>query len=188
MRYSKLRPSSHSTDYTVVGVCDDEATTKLLSETLFPIIKRKEKSAASDWERPELVTRGNRVIFSVNTNSEGTLTKITDALEQDAKIEQYMGYQEIVLRIPIPKGLTPKTLPLLFSPAEVTIIRYVMRHSKRLSTPNNGEGIAEFFYRGRQIFDVFSQEIRYADQNGFKLPPSWNIQILYDSSERWTQH
>jgi hypothetical protein len=187
----KLRPSSHSSDYSVVADCKMSETAERLQAKLREIIEQDSKNSKSDWEYPEVVQIQNRVVFTVYTNDESLIKSVINAVE--AETEKSMveyGYQEFYLTLTLPKKATTATMPLLFSDETITLIRFLKRTCK-ITRQTDGEGneTSTFHYAGEPIYGEQSNEIdvHHPDKT-IKLAPHWTIRIVYDSTKRWSRN
>ena len=133
----KLKPSSHSYDYTIVGI--------------FP----NEQVARQKAEKADLPQKGRKLfmVLSQATIAEAdSAVREMDKLEPD-KIEVYTIYQELEIKVEVPIGTDLETLPLFLPASDVALLRTLINLCGKPTKIANG--IYEKWivhYSGEKIF------------------------------------
>jgi len=179
----KFRPSSHSTNYTLVGVCENEEDAKNLKKKVAKFIKKRlNETKDLDWDLPEVALVENRVIFSVYSNEQSAFDDVRCFIEENgAKTFVWHSYQELNITLKLPEKAGINTLPLLMSPAEVSLTRLLEKVAIKRKTE---KGKRVFVYRGVFLLDTERETFEHEEQE-VKLNESWTIKVLYDSQKRW---
>jgi hypothetical protein len=179
----KFRPSSHSTDYTLVGVCKNEEDAKNLKEKVTKFIKKRlNETEDLDWDLPEVTSVENRIIFSVYSNEQSALDDVRHLIEENgAKTFIWHSYQELNITLNLPEKAGINTLPLLMSPAEVSLTRLLEKTAIKRKTE---KGKITFVYHGTFLFDTERKTFEHEKQE-IKSNESWTVKVLYDSQKRW---
>jgi hypothetical protein len=179
----KFRPSSHSTDYALVGVCEDEKAAQNLKKNVAKYIKKRlNQSEDLDWELPEVDSVENRVIFAVHSNDSSAFSDVRCFIEEKgAKTSTRYTYQELNITLKLPEKAGINTLPLLMPPTEVSLARFLKKVAIKSKTK---KGTIVFVYRGEAIFDTEQKNFEHEEQV-IKSTPNWAVKVLYDSQQRW---
>jgi len=155
-----FRPSSHSDDFTIIATYKDskkaEKVKKALEKLLRDMDKNKDEYVV-DWNPDEanVSLDGNKVWFEVYTA--GYLDDIESVIRKVAKpnnIEYYKRYQEITVRVKIPKDLTIETAMLVLDREEAEAIRWLREKCGEPKVEDCGDGtqVLEWFYNGDEIY------------------------------------
>ena len=187
MNIIKFRPSSHSTDCTIVATCESSEAARKLCAKFKKIIKQSLRDERSDWEFPEAVVRANRALFTVHTNTEDNVKPVHDLAKQEAEqTELHEGYQELEITLKVPAGSNLKTLPLLLSSKEAELM---LQLTKLCGTPKIRNGkrstVMTFNHKGEWIYDQLRRRFLFEGEKIFHLNKRWKVNIIYDSEERW---
>jgi hypothetical protein len=87
---SKFRPSSHSTDYTIIGTCKNAEAAEKLVNAVKDVIANAKCNDDVDWELPETLIMQNRVLFTAHTDGEASLDVVKDAMANlSERVETY---------------------------------------------------------------------------------------------------
>jgi len=129
----KFRPSSHSEDYTIIATFNDEKTAEKVEGALLRMLEDMRNNLEDydvDWSPDEahVTTNGNQVIFEVYTA--GYLDDVESLIRKIAKplcVECYQDYQEIVICVKVPKGLSPEMALLVLDKDEAEAIKWLMK-------------------------------------------------------------
>jgi hypothetical protein len=157
----KYRPSSHSDDYTIITTYKNEKAAEKVKRTLFKMLddmRKNEKDYDADWSPDDahVSTDGNKVWFEVYTagytdDVESVLRKV--AVPQE--IECYRDYQELIVRVKVPKGLTPEVAMLVLDREEAEAIKWFKQSCGLPKVVDGGDRehqAFEWFYRGDNIY------------------------------------
>ena len=155
----KFRPSSHSDNYLIIATYKDEKTARKAVDALRRMLEDMRKNPDSydvDWssEDADVSTAGESVFFEVYTA--GYLECVESLLRKVAKpveVECYQNYQEFVIHVKVPSGLTPETAVLVLEKDEAEAVKWLM---KNCGPPKILDGggcqVFEWFYRGDEIY------------------------------------
>jgi len=156
----KFRPSSHSDDFTLIATYKDAEKAEKVKRALERLLKDMEENIDDyevDWspDNAHVSLDGNRVWFEVYTA--GYLDDVESVIRKVAKpenIECYTNYQEITVRVRIPKGLTAESAMLVLDKEEAEAIRWFRENCGEPETMDCGDGtqILEWFYSGNEIY------------------------------------
>lgn len=158
-RLFKFRPSSHSDDYLIIATYKDEKAAQRVEQALRRMLEDMEKNPNSydvDWgpDDAEVSTSGESVYFQVYTAGylecvEALLRKVAKPLE----VECYQNYQELVIRVRVPKGLPPEVAILVLEGDEAEAVKWLIKNcgSPKIADDGNHR-VFEWFYRGDEIY------------------------------------
>jgi len=162
-----FRPSSHSTDLTIVAVFSNEEAAN----------KKFKKFKCEDTR----VTKyQNKIIVNMLHGSLSKAEKIQRRLSKlnPTQIIVYDDYQEATIEFPIPPNTPREHLPLLLSPAELAIYRKVKLKGKLLKHKNK----TIIKYKGEKIYfhytDPLTQKkVEYFIINGKNIPCPKTVKV-----------
>jgi hypothetical protein len=154
MYTAKIRPSSHSADYTVVCTLPTVQQARKVAKTYHSLQKGKHAFLSYYLEegfQKELEDKVRREVFN-----------------QDPKItlKVYEHLQQLKISITIPKGATEEILPLITVEKSVQLIKLL----KALCPPPTrtqrlrGEEKLTFHYFGEMIYSPSSEEFYFGDR------------------------
>ena len=156
----KFRPSSHSDDFTLIATYKDEESARKVEDALKRLLKDMEENIDdydTDWSPDEASVSldGNKVWFEVYTA--GYLDDVESVIRKVAKpenIECYANYQEITVRVRIPKGLTIESAMLVLDKEEAEAIKWFIEKCGKPAIKECGDNtqILEWFYSGDEIY------------------------------------
>jgi hypothetical protein len=157
----KYRPSSHSDDYTIIATYKSAKAAEKVKETLTKMLedmKKNEKDYETDWapDDAHISTEGSKVWFDAYTagymdDVESVLRKVAEPKE----IECYRDYQELIVRVKVPKGLTPEAAMLVLDKEEAEAIKWFRENCGPPKVIDVGDGehqTFEWFYKGDNIY------------------------------------
>jgi hypothetical protein len=183
-----LRPSSHSTDYTVIGNCKNVKVAKKLAAAVKGVIAKAGLDDDIDWELPETLIMQNRVLFTAHTGSNASLDGINETMAKFAEsVETHEYYQELEIELLLPGKTTLKTLPLIVSSTEALLVRKLEEFCGEPEITRKQKNVAfTFKYRGSAIYDIKRNRF-YSDRinNAQELPDYWRITVPYSAFRRW---
>ncbi|HDH44106.1 MAG TPA: hypothetical protein ENG66_01690 [Thermococcus sp.] len=185
MQKIKFRPSSHSTDCTLVAILPNKKKAEQLTLQLEELIAKEIEKPSNDWEFPEVTTVKNRLLITINTNDTGSLRLLEKRLKPHAtKLELHTCYREIEITIPIPEKATIQILPLLLPKEQWTILKYLLKNSEVKITKHK----IKILYRGSEqtIRDPKTGETKSL-VTLIKEQTNWKIKYLYRAEDRWIE-
>ena len=156
----KFRPSSHSDDYTLIatykGTVRAEKAEKALKK-LLKDMKDHSEDYDADWSPDEahVSVSGKKVWFEVYTA--GYLDDVESVLRKVAvpeEVECYSDYQELTVRVTVPKELTPESAMLVLEKEEAEAIKWFRENCGEPKVEDCGDGAhqtLEWFYSGDGI-------------------------------------
>jgi len=153
----KFRPTSHSEDYTITATYKTKreslnAHKKL--ECLLEDIKKHPSRYNVDWNPDDASFRLNAktVVFGVYSN--GDIRDIEDILSDAEEYEVDTNYQEVTIRVKVPKGLNFEAASLILDGEEAEALKELKEVSQETKVEEDGENrLFIFEYRGDGIFD-----------------------------------
>ncbi|MHA1744027.1 MAG: hypothetical protein ACTSV6_07235 [Candidatus Heimdallarchaeota archaeon] len=152
-----FRPSSHSEDYTILGVFPDKKIARLAYNAvrrLLRDIRNGKTDFPRDWSLDEATVRlrGNRVLFSVYTA--GYIETIRALLEkyEPEILEEYTNYQELEIRLTLPSQVSIKTAPLILPKEQLALFRQLLKICKVTTKREKKQTIFIFRYFGEEIY------------------------------------
>ena len=155
----KFRPSSHSEDYTLIATYKDEKEAEKAGkalERLLEDMKEKEENYETDWNPDDayVSVSGNKLWFEVYTA--GYLDDVELVIRDAAKpenIELFTNYQELVIRVRVPKGLTVESAMLILSREEAEAVKWFTETCGEPKMVEEDDAVVfEWFYRGEGIY------------------------------------
>ena len=156
----KFRPSSHSDDYTIIATYRDAGRAEKVRRALERLLKDMEKHPDDynvDWSPDEarILLDGEKVWFEVYTA--GYLEDVESVIRKVSKpenIECYRYYQELRVRVRVPKGLTAEVALLVLDKEEAEAIRWFRENCGEPKVIDCGDDtqILEWFYSGDGIY------------------------------------
>ena len=156
----KYRPSSHSDDFTLIATYKGAKRAEKVKRALERLLKDMEENIDDydiDWSPDEASVSldGNKVWFEVYTA--GYLDDVESVIRKVAKpenIECYANYQEITVRVWIPKGLTIESAMLVLDKEEAEAIKWFIEKCEDPAIKECGDDmqILEWFYSGDEIY------------------------------------
>ncbi|OYT46499.1 hypothetical protein B6U84_00215 [Candidatus Bathyarchaeota archaeon ex4484_40] len=180
----RFRPSSHSTDYTLVAEYYDELSAKKAYESLKKFLDEFKFSfeAYVDWipEEAHCSRRGRRVYFGVYTNNMDSLEPIEDLLSIAAKeYDVYKNYQELTITVEVPVGLTFEAATLVLDREEAEVLRALRDECEEVKVEVDGDVQRfVFHYKGDGIYSLFADELHI---HGLSLSlrdkPNWRVEV-----------
>ena len=179
----KFRPSSHSEDLTFIATYKSEEAAEKVYDTLKKMLEDMEWNPddyETDWSPDEADVNlwGNEVWFGVYTA--GYLDDVESVMKKVAipeKLECYRDYQELVIRVKVPKGLTPETAVLVLDREEAEAIRSLMTlcGEPKIEKGEKDELVFVWYYRGDGIYD---DGVLYLSGNELRVDEreSWEVE------------
>jgi len=179
----RFRPSSHSSDYTIVVRFRSEREAEEAYHKLRRLIEEIDdedvESYGIDWDPSEAYyyVRGDKVYFSVYTA--GRLGPAEDTLSDAEEYDVYTNYQELTISVEVPRGLIFDSAMLIISKEEAEMLKTLKKNCGE--TKVAVEGDRQFFifkYRGDGIYDEFSNEL-FLEGLSLKLSgkPYWKVHL-----------
>jgi hypothetical protein len=173
-----IRPSSHSESYTIVATFEtNKRTAKVAKNRRF-----RHESCATDGKRLFLF------LGNVYSDEVDNMTCDLERYYHPKKVEVYSEYQEIKIKITLPKGATVDTAPLLLTKDQMGIIINLIKLGKKpLKKDVNKKTEWTFRYAGEKIYynrddldDGEDPEFRF---EGLTLNPGKAITV--ESIKEW---
>lgn len=157
----KFRPSSHSDDYTLIATYKDGERAERVGKALRKLLKDMKDhldSYDADWSPDEayVSVSGNKVWFEVYTA--GYLDDVESALRKVAvpeEVECYRDYQELTVRVKVPKGLMLESAMLVLDREEAEAIKWFKENCgepKVEDCRDEAQQTLEWFYSGDGIY------------------------------------
>jgi len=180
----KFRPSSHSSDYTIVAEFKSERKAEETYRKLEQLIERMsdeedEEIDGVDWGPEDALfsLRGKTVYFSVY--SSGRLGPVEDLLSEAEDYNVYTNYQELTISVEVPKGLKFESAMLVLPREEAEMLKVLREQCEEVEVEEEGD--RQFFifkYRGDGIYDEFDNELLLEDAS-LKLSdrPNWTVYL-----------
>jgi len=155
----KYRPSSHSDDYSIVATYKDfkkAAKVEKALEKLLEDIKKHENDYDTDWNPDEarVSQDGCKVWFEVYTA--GYLEDVESVIYKVAvpqEVECYQNYQELTIRVNLPRGLTLESAMLVLEREEAEALKWFKNvcGEPKIIGVESGSQTIEWFYSGDEI-------------------------------------
>jgi len=181
----KFRPSSHSTDLTVIGTFKSAKEAKNFEQKLRTFVKQVDDDVIRqdfDWNgsNASVFRNGKKVYFNADTN--GNLDEIEDLMGSDPSIKNVStceDYQELTVTLHTDEKLQLKNvsdaLALVLSPEDVTLIRELNKECgkpKMWLDPQTKRQEFVWHYEGETVYEedeciLFGIEIRDLER--------WNV-------------
>ena len=153
----RFRPSSHSDEWTIVATYPDKrkaekAYRKL--ERLLEDMEENESEYETDWSPGDANCwlNGREVFFTVYTS--GYLDDVLSVLEKfnPEKTEYYRNYQELIIRVRVPRGSTVESLALI-DEEEAKALKWLTEKCGEPKVEEDGdEQLLTFNYKGEGIY------------------------------------
>ena len=173
----KFRPSSHSSDYTIVAKYRTREEAEKAYRRLKWMLKHEEIDA--DWSPEDAfyALRDKTVYFSVYSN--GRLDPVEDVLSDAEDYDVYINYQELTISVEVPKGLSFEAAMLVLPREEAEMLRMLREHCEEIEIKEEGgRRLFIFKYRGDEIYDEFDDEL-FLGGISLKLSdrPNWTVNV-----------
>ena len=179
----KFRPSSHSSDYTIIARFRTEKEAEEAYQKLERLIEEMDEDDAEayglDWSSADASyrLRDKTVYFSVY--SSGRLGPVEDALSNAEDYNVYTNYQELTISVEVPKGLNFESAMLILPREEAEMLKVLRERCEKVEVEEEGD--RQFFifkYRGDGIYDEFDNELLMEDAS-LKLSdrPNWTVYL-----------
>jgi len=177
----KFRPSSHSSDYTIVAEFKSERKAEETYRKLEQLIERMneedEEIDGVDWgpEDAFFSLRGKTVYFSVYTS--GRLGMVEDILSEAEDYNVYTNFQDLTISVEVPKGLKFESAMLVLPREEAEMLKALKEYCEDVEVKEEVD--RQFFifkYRGDGIYDEFDDEL-FLGGVSLKLSdrPNWKV-------------
>lgn len=144
-----LRPSSHSEDGTIVAIFDSGDQAESCAKRLARVLKRASCSAF-----------GNKVKVECLNCEHGTLCRAKRILKRGGakRIKEVDSYQELVISVVLPRGMTVATAPLVLDRDVADILRFLYLKCPPPSREEREDCvILTFVYAGEAIYTRFKR-------------------------------
>ena len=153
----RFRPSSHSDEWTIVATYPDKRKAEKAYKKLERLLEDMEKNESeyeTDWRANDANCwlNGKEVFFTVYTA--GYLDDIYSVLEKfnPQKIEEYRDYQELTIKVRIPKGSTIESLALI-DEEEAKALKWLTEKCGKPKVEEDGDDqLHTFNYKGEGIY------------------------------------
>jgi hypothetical protein len=157
----KLRPSSHSDDYTIIATYRDKRAARKVGDALERLLgdmKQHTDEYDTDWSPEEASVQvvGERVWFEVYTA--GYMDDVESVLRKVAvpkEVECYRNHQELKVRVNVPIGLNMETAALILDKDEAQALKWFREVCGEPKVEDCGDGahqILEWSYEGDEIY------------------------------------
>jgi len=177
----KLRPSSHSSDYTIVAKFrteeEAEETYRKLKQLIEEMNEEDKEISGIDWSSEDAFysLRDKTVYFSVY--SSGRLGPVEDILSEAEDYNVYTNYQELTISVEVPRGLGFESAMIVLPREEAEMLKVLRERCEEVEVEEEGD--RQFFifkYRGDGIYDEFDDELFLGDTS-LKLSdrPNWMV-------------
>ncbi|MCW4008536.1 MAG: hypothetical protein NWF09_07620 [Candidatus Bathyarchaeota archaeon] len=163
--FFKLRPSSHSDDYTIIAKYKNKKEAIKVKEALKKLLRDMEENDEKydiDWCVYDALmqVKDCNVIFTINTC--GCLDDVEAVMKaaNPSSLNIYTDYQHIIISVYAPKHVTLSALPLILSLSEAKIIGLLAKicgNPKIRETKNRT--VFSWEYMGNAIYDEWSESL-----------------------------
>ncbi len=175
----KFRPSSHSSDYTIVARFRTEREADEAYQRLERLIEGMDEEDADaygiDWDSEDAFyrLRGKTVYFTVYSN--GRLGPVEDVLSEAEDYNVFTNYQELTVIVEVPKGLNFESAMLILPREEAEMLKVLRERCEKVEVEEEGD--RQFFifkYKGDGIYDeLFLEGISL----NLSERPNWRVQL-----------
>ena len=157
----KFRPSSHSDDYTLIATYKSVVRAEKVEKTLKKLLKDMKDHSNdydTDWSPDEAHVSVSRKKVWFEVYTAGYLDDVESVLRKTAvpeEVECYRDYQELTVRVTVPKDLTPESAMLILDKDEAEAIKWFKENCGEPKVVECGDGIRqtlEWFYSGEGIY------------------------------------
>ena len=167
MKLMKFRPSSHSTDCTIVATYNSEETARKVGK----------KTGGYCF--------GNKVAQYVWNGTWEDVDEVIAELSSfdNESVHVYHCYQEIQVEVYLPKGATAETIPLLLTSDQLKIVRKLSQFCKpKKEKVDQQTDKLVFNYKGEKIFyseeDMCDEEAFFFDGNAYSLGKEIKVKVI----------
>jgi len=153
----KFRLSSHSEDYTISAAYKTKREALNAYKKLERLLKDMKKHPSRynvDWNPDDISFGLNRktVVFGVYSN--GDIRDIEDILSDAEEYEVHTNYQEVTVKVKVPKGSSFEAVLLILDREEAEALKDLKEVSQEVKVEEDAENRYFIFeYRGDGIFD-----------------------------------
>jgi len=178
----KFRPSSHSSDFTIVAKFGAEEEAEEAYRELERLIEEMDEEDTEvyiDWipEEASLKVDGKTVYFSVYSN--GRLGPVEEVLSEAEDYNVYKNYQDLSITVEVPMGLNFESAMLVLPREEAEMLKMLKEYCEETRIEMKGD--RQFFifkYRGDGIYDEFDDEL-FLERVSLKLSdrPNWTVYV-----------
>ena len=179
----KFRPSSHSSDYTIVARFRTEREAEEAYRELERLIEEMDEEDVEihgvDWCPGDAFyrLRDKTVYFSVWSN--GRLGPVEDILSEAEDYNIYTNYQELTISVEVPKGLKFESAMLVLPREEAEMLKVLKEYCENVEVKEEVDRRFFIFkYRGDGIYDEFDDEL-FLGGTSLKLldRPNWTVHL-----------
>jgi hypothetical protein len=164
----RFRPSSHSDDGTIVATFKTEAKAKEAAECIDTFQLRRDK---------------NKVVLVFCNEPPGSIDWYTKSLNSHGAVQTkyYMRYEELVIRVFLPLGVTRAMVPLIVNVETFKILqelrqRCPKQNIKEIKT--EGGLVLRFKYEGEGILDRCGTELSFDYGKEFPIPDNVKVIVM----------
>jgi GNAT superfamily N-acetyltransferase len=159
MRAFVFRPSSHSTDYSIIGTFK---TQKQAAEACAALEKLVEEALKEGYEReldwsPEdahVSIEGTEVTFSVYTDGDADPAEEIMRKHHAERVEGFEDLQRLTITVALPPKITPNLIALILDPDDARAVKYLNDNCEEATETTHGRvRRIVWHYRGDGIYD-----------------------------------
>jgi len=173
----RLRPSSHSTDYTVVATLSSTSAAERIKKKLRRLLAKK--SFDLDWSYIFFEQKENKVLLNVYTNHRAPKEFINLLLKEKSVEEaiMYLDKYYVTVTVDVPEGVSLETAVLLFPKEQAEALRQLAKvcQVQVQDTPPQ----LVFTYVGEDVFRSFDgSSIEIGDAKILRKWKHWHISMI----------
>jgi len=180
----KFRPSSHSDDYTVIATYKDRRAAEKVRDALERLLdyaRNNEEALDIDWSPDEarVAADGNEVTFRVYTS--GYLDDVESVMRTAGSpedVECYANYQELVVKVRLPQGLTTEAAMLVLDREEADAIKWLNDNCGPPKVTKRGnEDEFEWHYKGNGIYSENDDDLYVGFEFSLESRRNWEVSV-----------
>lgn len=185
----KLRPSSHSGDYTVMATYRDENSAELARGKLSNLVQRlacaqtfMEKKVDIDWNASEATCRRTRKTVYLTANTDGTFFGEVEQVLRDEgskEVQTLEDYQELVVSIKVQPEVTLDALSLLLPKDDAQALAWLVAECGRPEERvTKGGKLLSWEYCGGEIYDEDRNEVYVGFWLSLDRHKKWHVNSI----------
>jgi hypothetical protein len=164
----RFRPSSHSDDGTLIATFKNAAEAKKVAERIDTVPLKGKK---------------NKVVLVFNNELEGSIDWYTKRLKSLGAIrtKYYMRYEELVIRVFLPLGITKAMLPLVVNVETFEILRELRKRCPEQSIKEfkTKKGLVlRFKYEGEGLLDRCGTVLSFDHSKEVSIPNNVKVTVV----------
>ncbi|MEM4143915.1 MAG: hypothetical protein QW445_07260 [Candidatus Bathyarchaeia archaeon] len=154
--FFKLRPSSHSDDYTIIAKYQSKKDCQTVYKKLQRLLQHMKTKNDCDWSPDEAYVNKDDLVITFGVYTAGYLDEVEDILGAKASdIQTYCNYQELEIEVELPAP-SLEASALAFSNEELKLIAWLKKHVSEPKIEKDGDcWVAKWFYAGDAIYNDY---------------------------------